>query len=120
MLRSGLCDYSDAYILVSGTRTVTAAAAAAAAAAGRGNKDIQVVFKNCAPFTDCISEINNTQTTHNSKDIDVVMPMHNLRKYSTNHSKTSGRLWQYYRDEPALTAASTLDNFTVNALFKFK
>ena len=116
MLRSGLCDYSDAYILVSGTRTVTAAAAVAA---GKGNKDIQVVFKNCAPFTDCISEINNTQTTHNSKDIDVVMPMHNLRKYSTNYSKTSGRFWQYYREEPAVTAASTLDHFAVNALFKF-
>ena len=54
MLRSSLCDYSDAYILVSGTITV------AAVASDVGNNGIQVVFKNCAPFTDCISEINNT------------------------------------------------------------
>ena len=63
MLRSILCDYSDAYILVSGTIAV------AEVAAGRVNKGIQVVFKNCAPFTNCISEINNTQID-NAKDID--------------------------------------------------
>ena len=55
MLRSSLCDYSDAYILVSGTITVTELAA------GRGNNGIQLVFKNCAPFTNCVSEINNTE-----------------------------------------------------------
>ena len=54
MLRSNLCDYSDAYILVSGAITVTALAA------GGGNNNVQVVFRNCAPFTDCISKINNT------------------------------------------------------------
>ena len=53
MLRSSLCDYSDAYILMSGIITV------AALAAGRGNNNLQAVFKNCAPFTNCISEINN-------------------------------------------------------------
>ena len=55
MLRSSLCDYNDVYILVSGTIT------AAALATGRWNKDIQVVFKNYAAITNCISEINNTQ-----------------------------------------------------------
>ena len=55
MLRSSLCDYSDTYILVSGTITVTELAA------GRGNNGIQLVFKNCAPFTNCVSEINNTE-----------------------------------------------------------
>ena len=55
MLRSSLCDYNDVYILVSGTIT------AAALATGRQNKDIQVVFKNYAAITNCISEINNTQ-----------------------------------------------------------
>ena len=54
MLRSSLCDYSDAYILVSGTITVAEVAACG------GNNGIQVVFKNCAPFTNSISEINNT------------------------------------------------------------
>ena len=51
-----------------------------------------VIFKNCAPFTDCISEINNTQI-NNAKDVDVVIPMHNLIEYTDNYSKTSGTLW---------------------------
>ena len=80
MLRSSLCDYSDSYILVSGTITV------AALAPGRENNNIKVVIKNCAPFTNCISEINNTQID-NTKDIDVVMTMYNLREYSDNYSK---------------------------------
>ena len=78
MLRSSLWDYSDAFILVSGTITI------AALAAGGGNNTIQVVFKNCAPFTDCIGEINNTQID-NAKDIDVVMPVYNLIEYSDNY-----------------------------------
>ena len=114
MLRSSLCNYSDGYILVRGTITVVALAA------GGGNNNIQVVFKNCAPFTNCIRELNNTQTD-NAKDIDVVIPMYNLIEYSNNCSKTSGRLWQYYRDESALNNAGALDNFLGNsALFKFK
>ena len=90
MLRSGLCDYSDAYILASRTAT------AAALAAGGRNNHIQVVFRKCAPFTNCISEINNTQID-NPKDIDVVIPINNLIEYSDNYSKTSGSLWPYYR-----------------------
>ena len=90
MLRSRLCDYSDAYILVSGTITITGAGADdAAKRLDERNKG--VIFKNCAPFTDCISEINNTQID-NVKYIDVVMPMYNLVKYSDNYSKTSGSL----------------------------
>ena len=58
MLRSSLCDYSDAYILVKGNITVNSAAAAGAAA---NNTDEEVVFKNCAPFANCISKINNTK-----------------------------------------------------------
>ena len=112
MLRSILCDYSDAYILVSGTITV------AALAGGGGN--IHVVFKNCAPFTNCISEINNAQID-NARVIDVVMPMYNLIEYNNNYSKTSGSLWQYCRDEPALTNAGAVANFPGNsASFKFK
>ena len=98
MLKSSLCDYSDAYILVKGTITIEGAGAdAAARQADEGDKG--VIFKNCAPFTNCISEINNTQVV-NAKDVDIVMPMYNLIEYSDNYAKTSGSLWQYYRDEP--------------------
>ena len=58
-----------------------------------------MVFKNCAPFINCISEINNTQID-NAKDIDIVMPMYNLIEYSDNYAKTTRSLWQYFRDEP--------------------
>ena len=49
----------------------------------------KVVFKNCPPFTDCISELSNTQIDH-AKHIDVIIPMYDLIEYSDNHSKTSG------------------------------
>ena len=88
MLRSILCDYSDAYILVKGNISVNNTAAAGAAA---NNTNKKVIFKNCAPFTDCISKINNTQVD-NAKDIDIVMPMYNLIEYRDNYSKTSGSL----------------------------
>ena len=88
MLRSSLCDYSDAYILVKGNITVNNTAADGAAA---NNTNKKVIFKNCAPFTDCISKINNTQVG-NAKDIDIVMSMYNLIEYSDNYSKTSGTL----------------------------
>ena len=68
MLKSSLCDYIDGYILFGGTITVVALSA------GRGNNSIAVGFKICAPFTDCIREINNTQID-NAKDVDVIMPM---------------------------------------------
>ena len=74
MLKSSLCDYSDAYILVKGTITVNDTAAADANA---NNTNKKVIFKNFAPFTNCISEINNTQVD-NAKDIDIVMPIYNL------------------------------------------
>ena len=60
-------------------------------------KDKCVKFKNCAPFTKCISKINDTEID-NAQDIDIVMPMYNLIEYSDNYSKTSGILWQYYKD----------------------
>ena len=88
MLKSSLCDYSDAYILVKRTITVNNTAAADADA---NNTNKKVIFKNCAPFTNYISEINNTQVD-NAKDIDIVMPMYNLIEYSNNYSKISGSL----------------------------
>ena len=94
MLKSSLCDYSDAYILVKGTINNTAAAGTAA-----NNHDKKVIFNNCAPFTNCISEINNTQID-NAKDIDIVIPMYNLIEFSDNYAKTTGSLWQYCKDIP--------------------
>ena len=73
MLRSSLCDYSDAYILVKGKITITGAGDNAAAK-HVDERDKGVAFKNCAPFTNCINEINNTQID-NAKDIDIVMPI---------------------------------------------
>ena len=81
MLTSSLCDYSDAYILVKGTIAVNNTAAANADA---NNTNKKVIFKNCAPFTICISEINNTQVD-NAKDLDAVMSMYNLIEYSDNY-----------------------------------
>ena len=77
VIKSSLCDYIDAYILVSGTITV------AEVVTGGGNNNIQVVLKNCAPFIDCRSETNNTQIG-NAGDIDVVMSINNLIEYSDN------------------------------------
>ena len=98
MLKSSLCDYSDAYILVKGTITITGAGVDAAARQA-DERDKGVAFKNCAPFTNCISEINNTQA-NNAKYINIVMPMYNLIEYSDNYAKTTGSLWPYFRDEP--------------------
>ena len=106
MLKSSLCDYSDTYILVKGTTSI---AEQEGDNPNNNNKEV-VVFKDCTPFTDCISEINNTQID-NAKDIDVVMPMYNLIEYSHNYSKTSGSLWMYYRDEPFLDINGAISNF---------
>ena len=98
LLRSSLCDYADAYILVKGTITITGVGTdAAARQADERNKG--VIFKNCVSFTKCISKINNTEID-NAQDIDIVIPMYNLIEYSDNYSKTCGSLWQYYKDEP--------------------
>ena len=111
MLRSNLCDYADAYILVKGTITITGTGATAASRQG-DERDKGVTFKNCAPFIDCISRINNTDID-NAKDNDIVMPMYNLIEYSDNYSKTSGSLQQYYKDDPN-------DNLANSESFKYK
>ena len=90
MLRSDLCDFNDAYIIVKGGLTVTNPDDA------KRNK--AVALKNNAPFINCISKINGVQID-NAEDLDVVMPMCNLLEYSRNYRKTTGSLWNYYRDE---------------------
>ena len=97
MLKSSLCDYSEAYIFVKGKITITGEGDNALARQA-DERDKGLTFKNCTPFTNCISEINNTQID-NAKDIDIVMPMYNLIEYSNNYAKTSGSLWHYYRHE---------------------
>ena len=122
MLKSSLCDYSDAYILVNGTISVNNTAAEGAAA---NNTNKKVIFKNCAPFTNFISEINNTQID-NAKDIDIVMPMYNLIEYSDNYAKAIGSLWQYCKDIPARNNANNAiiifseDHITDSFKFKAK
>ena len=119
MLRSSLCDYGDAYILVKGNISVDNTAAAGTAANNTAKK---VIFKNCAPFTNCISKINNTKID-NAEYIDIVMPMYNLIEYSDNYSKTSGSLWQYCKEIPAIDDNGAIVNFNgANATdsFNFK
>ena len=110
MLRSRLCDYSDAYIFVKGRITITGVGGAAVGRADEINK--VVIFKICVAFINCKSEINNAEMD-NVKDIDTVMSMYNLTEYSDNYSKTSGNLWQYYKDEPN-------DDLTDSESFKSK
>ena len=119
MIRSNLCDHSDAYMLVKGTIAVPNTAAAGTAV---NNTNKKVIFKNCAPFTDCITEINNIQV-HDAQRIDVVTPMHNSTEYSDAYLKTLGSLWQYYRDEPALGDYGNIVDFptdNTSASFKFE
>ena len=104
-LESSLCDYSDAYILVTGNITATP------------NTATQVVFRNCAPFEDCRTEINDNFVDYVSF-INITMPVYNLIEYSDNYSDTSGSLWDFKRDEVDNNANVTNDN---NApLFKYK
>ena len=91
MLRSDLCDYADAYILINGTITV----------AGNQPRDRQnrpLILKNNAPFIRCISKINN-ELNEDAEDLDIVMSICNLLEYSKNYRKTIGLLYNYYRDE---------------------
>ena len=122
VLRSDLCDFSDAYIVVKGNsfvtkktftaddidapnntaanNTVVNATVNATNTANNnafGNK--KLVFKNISPFINCISKINGVKID-NAEDLDVVMPIYNLLEYSKNYRKTTGSLSHYYRDQP--------------------
>ena len=92
MLRSDLCDFSDAYIVVKGDITLEGDNDA-----NKRNKNL--VFKNNALFISCISKINGIKID-NAEGLDVVMPMYNLLEYCKNYRKISGSLQNHYRDEP--------------------
>ena len=94
MLKSTLCDYSDAYILAKGT--ITIAGREDDAAARQVDKRYKVlIYKNCSPFTYCVCKINITQADY-ARDADVGLPMYNLLEYSDNYSKTLESLWQCF------------------------
>ena len=122
MLRSNLCDYSDAYILVKGTITVTALGANNGANNIRDKKNRPLILKTNAPFVSCITRING-ELIEDADDLDIVMPMYNLLEYSKNYRKTIGSLYNYYRDE--LTNDGNDNNFDNRNLvnseaFKYK
>ena len=98
VLKSSLCGYSDRYIPVKETMTVVGQGADAATIAIDGNNE-EVTLKSCAPFNDCISEINKKQLDK-ANGLGCVMPKYNLVEYNNCYSKASGNLSQYYRDDP--------------------
>ena len=117
MLRSDLCHFIDAYIVVNRDITLTKAA-------NRDFIDVRnrfLAFKNNAPFTNCISKINNALIDI-AEDLDIVMPMYNLLEYSKHYSKTTGSLWNYYKDEPNNPPPNNYnaDPITNSASFKYK
>ena len=85
-LESSLCDYSDAYVLVTGNIAVVGA-----------NNNTKVAFKNCAPFRRCRTK--NETFIDEAEDINIAMPMYNLIEYSDDYSDTLESLWQFKRDE---------------------
>ena len=91
-IESSLCDYSDPYILVKGNINVTP-----------NNAATQIIFKNCAPFEKCRTEINDN-FVDNTDFINIAMPMYNLIEYSDNYSDTSGSLWQFKRNKIIINA----------------
>ena len=86
-LESSLCDYSDAYFLVTRNIAITG-----------GKANTRAAFKNCAPFKECRREINET-FVEETEHINIVMPMYNLIEYINNYTDTSGSLWQFKKDE---------------------
>ena len=106
VLKSNLCNYNDAYIIVKGKITVKVA------------PKKQVAFKNCAPFTKYITKIDGT-TIDDVEDLDLVMAMHNLIEYSSNYSETTGSLWSYYKDE-ATNFNANIGNTDDLKSFKYK
>ena len=111
--KSSPCDYSDAYILVTGDIAATG-----------GNADINVAFKNCVPFTRCVTQTND-EHIDTAANIDITMPMYNLIVYSDNYSDTSESLWQFKRDElsiaviyPDVTTINSSSFIYISSFFK--
>ena len=99
ILKSDLCDFSDAYIVVKGNIIVDKRTFTANDFDGPNNTAANAAATNTNTFINWISKINGVQID-NAEDLDVVMPMYNLLEYSKNYRKTTGSLWNYYRDKP--------------------
>ena len=122
MLRSNLCDYSDAYILVKGTITVTDPGVKNNANNIKDERNRPVILKNNATFVSCITRING-ELIEDADGLDIVMSMYNLLEYSKNYRKTIGSLYNYYRDELSDDADdNNFDNIKVvnSNTFKYK
>ena len=120
MLRSNLCDYADAYILVKGTITVNGIVNGVENEVNKRHRPL--ILKNNAPFVSCITRING-ELIEDADDLDIVLPIYNLLGYSKNYRKTIGSLYNYYRDE--LNDDTNLNNFANNNVvssnaFKYK
>ena len=111
MLRSNLRDYSDPYILVTGTITVTAPGVNNNADNIRDKRNRPLILKNNARFVSCITRING-KLIEDADDLDIVMSRYNLLEYSRNYRKTIGLLYNYYRDE----LSNDADNLTLITL----
>ena len=106
LIKSNLCDYSDAYILVTGDITVR-----------NGSENRKIAFKNCAPFTKCV----NDEHVDNADYLDIVRSMYNLIEYSDNYSDTSRSLWQFKRDEQGMNNGNSIDTNSDNSSsFKYQ
>ena len=120
-IESSLCDYSDAYILVAGNISVTRTIAAAGDDSLEGKQPLNpatpVGFKNCAPFKNCRTEMNDTFADE-ADFIRIAMPMYNLIEYRDNCSDTSGSLWGFKRDEITINANVTNNNDAPSIKYK--
>ena len=109
VIKSNLCDYSDAYILVTGDITTRG-----------GDANTTVAFKICAPFTKCVTHIND-EHVDNADNLDIAMPMYNLIEYRDNYADTSGSVWHFKRDEQSMNDEDPGNVTTADSLsFKHK
>ena len=110
VIKPNFCDYSDAYIIVTGDKKVEDVAA-----------DTNVAFKNCALFTRCVTHIND-EHVETAEDVEIIIPMYNLIEYADNYADSSGSLYQFRRDESPMNDAGNPLNVALgnSASFKYK
>ena len=108
VIKPSLCDYSDAYILVTGDIKVAGVAA-----------DTNVAFKNSAPFTRCVTHIND-EHVETAENLDIIMPMYNLIEYSDNYTDSSGSLYQFKRDESPINGDGNINNIALDNSIYFE
>ena len=108
VIKTNLCDYSDAYILMTGDIKVADVAAYT-----------NVAFKNCAPFTRCVAH-KNDEHVETAENLDIIMPMHNLIEYFDKYADSSGSLYQFKRDESPMSDAENPLNVASDNSTSFK